>query len=417
MKVSYRREIKHNYMIIDPEELIWRNYESQMLESNVIEGLLRFQLRQNNGETRFYYEITSRQPLGRLLENRTISGEEIRRLVIGISNVLDQVERFLLREGSILLKPEYIYVEPDSFRIWLCLVPGLNLDFPEAYGKLLEYILEKADHQDKDSVVLAYGLYQETRKENYGMEDILRLLQEPPIPAPDRKEEREDAAGGVRISAMRQEAGTSRYAPPYPQGNQTSRKSASPDHISPKHKSLWAHVKAWFLRWKKETTEEESVQLLWQTMFMEEEVEKCSVAVPETEGTPFRRELPSFQETVLPPTDFTPNGQGTVLLSEIMKQETVHILRALDSGGEDIPISYYPFIIGKQVNLADYILNHETVSRLHVRIDRAGEEYRVTDLNSTNGTLVRGVLLENNETVFLYPGDELQIARHRYRFE
>lgn len=417
MNVSYRREIKHNYMIIDPEELVWRNYESQMMESNVIDGLLKFQLRRSNGEIQFYYEITSRQPLGRLLENRTISGEEIRRLVIGISNVLDQVERFLLGEGSILLKPEYIYVDPDSFRIWLCLVPGLNLDFPEAYGKLLEYILEKVDHQDKDSVVLAYGLYQETRKENYGMGDILRLLQETPLSVSERKGEREDVAGGARISGVPQEAGIPPYAIQAALQNPAPSKDAdaSPDHTPPEHKGLWARIKEFFLRRQKE--KEEPVQLPWQAMFMEEEVEKYSLAVPEAEGAPFRRELPSFQETVLPPTDFTPNGQGTVLLSDIMKQETMHILRALDSGGEDIPLSYYPFIIGKQVNLADYILNHETVSRLHVRIDRVGEEYRVTDLNSTNGTMVRGVLLENNETVLLYPGDEIRIARHRYRFE
>ena len=33
----------------------------------------------------------------------------------------------------------------------------------------------KVNHQDKECVVMAYGLYQESLKENYGMGDLLRL--------------------------------------------------------------------------------------------------------------------------------------------------------------------------------------------------------------------------------------------------
>ena len=39
---------------------------------------------------------------------------------------------------------------------------------------------------------------------------------------------------------------------------------------------------------------------------------------------------------------------------------------------------YYPFIIGKQENLVDHVLNRETVSRLHLRIDqKAGHYYEM----------------------------------------
>lgn len=59
---------------------------------------------------------------------------------------------------------------------------------------------------------------------------------------------------------------------------------------------------------------------------------------------------------------------------------------------------------------SDHILNKETVSRFHLRVDRQGEKYTVTDLNSTNGTMVRGVLLDANETVEVKQGDEVMIA-------
>lgn len=400
MKISYRREMKHNYMMIDPEEITWPGYACQMMENNVIEGLLKFQVRQNNGVMQFYYEITSRQPLERLLENRTISGEEIRRLVIGISNILDQIERYLLSESSILLKPEYIYVEPDSFRVWLCLVPGLELDFPEAYGTLLEYILGKVNHQDKDSVVLAYGLYQETRKENYGMEDILRLLQHSPSPELARKP-------GVNVLKEEEKENKNlREQVPLSVG-----KTEMPDVRSSEgdavKKSLWSRIRSVIFGKRKQRSENkerfpqsESSSLPWQEMFLEE-----------------AKEAGSDSPIPLPASDFAPAGQGTVLLSDFTPGENVRKLRALDGGEEDISLSYYPFVIGKQENLADYILNRDTVSRLHLRIDRMGEAYQIMDLNSTNGTVVRGRLLENNESVPLYPGDEIQIAKYRYRFE
>lgn len=427
MNVSYRREMKHNYMIIDPEEITWRSYECQMLEGNAIEGLLRFQVRRNNGELQFYYEITSRQPLARLLENRTIAAEEIRRLVIGISNVLDQIERFLLREGSILLKPEYIYVEPETFRIWLCLVPGLNLDFPKAYGDLLEYILGKVNHQDKDSVVLAYGLYQETRKENYGIEDILRLLQQT-SKAEDkgRGTEREELWGRETVESgykERTETETTWRTEASRENRENRENLEHPRRQMREPKeTLWMRVKAW---WKEHVREERrtkkeaaATELPWQAMFMEETPSPV-VPTPHMSTPPsLPPSLPSSLPPSLPPTpsDIIPTGQGTVLLSDFSPKETVRKLRALDSGEEDILISYYPFVIGKQENLADYILNRETVSRLHLKIDRVEEAYQVMDLNSTNGTMVRGVLLENNESVVLHPGDEVQIARYRYQF-
>ena len=40
----------------------------------------------------------------------------------------------------------------------------------------MQYILKKTDHRDKEGVVLVYGLYQESLKENYGLENLLLLI-------------------------------------------------------------------------------------------------------------------------------------------------------------------------------------------------------------------------------------------------
>ena len=110
-------------------------------------------------------------------------------------------------------------------------------------------------------------------------------------------------------------------------------------------------------------------------------------------------------------------GKDTVLLADFSSDTSQRVLRTLDAEGENIPLPYYPFIIGKQDNLVDYKLERDTVSRLHVRIDQVGETYQIKDLNSTNGTYLQGRLLDNNEEAELHIGDEVCIARYRYRFE
>jgi pSer/pThr/pTyr-binding forkhead associated (FHA) protein len=73
-------------------------------------------------------------------------------------------------------------------------------------------------------------------------------------------------------------------------------------------------------------------------------------------------------------------------------------------------------VIGKQENLVDYQMDRDTVSRLHLRIDRDDGRYYITDLNSSNGTMLHGRLLENNEKAEVRPGDEVSIAQFRFVF-
>ena len=175
MEIRYSREMNHNYMIIEaPEEET--GYAAQMLSANAIEGLLKFRVCQTEEAREYYYEITSRQPLKRVLEKRTLSGQELRSVLLGVLAVLKRVEEYLLKEEQLLLDPEYLYLEPDQFTVELCLVPGHREETPQALSKLLGYLLERANHQDREAVVLAYNLYQISLRENYGTADLLRQL-------------------------------------------------------------------------------------------------------------------------------------------------------------------------------------------------------------------------------------------------
>ena len=182
MEISYHREMKSNYLMITVEEAREREFETRMLIGNTIDGLLKFRIRKSDNCCQFCYEITSKQPLSRLLETKTIGAEQIRKLLLGIAQTLTRMEEYLLTEEQILMNPEFIYVDLESFQPGLCLMPGKKGDFPQEFSELLQFLLGKVDYRDKDAVVLVYGLYRESLKENYGLDNLLRWLMKEDCP-------------------------------------------------------------------------------------------------------------------------------------------------------------------------------------------------------------------------------------------
>ncbi len=84
-----------------------------------------------------------------------------------------------------------------------------------------------------------------------------------------------------------------------------------------------------------------------------------------------------------------------------------------------IPLERDQVIIGRALE-ADVRLNDFRVSRLHARInsfvapDEQSTSYSITDLGSTNGTLVNG---EAVTEVVLNDGDKIEIGEHLFRFD
>ena len=126
MEVEYLREMRQNYLMIQVEESREQGYEARMMIGNTIDGLLRFRIKKSDKCCRFCYEITSKQPLSRLLEKKAITAAQLRGLILGIARTTSRFfvcclgKRGTFRKSSVSFCSTFWAIRTTKIRRPLC---------------------------------------------------------------------------------------------------------------------------------------------------------------------------------------------------------------------------------------------------------------------------------------------------------
>ena len=107
MKTSYKRELDHNWLVLEQEEY-QENYQVGMLLKNKVPGFLECRMSCLDKNASLYYEITSRQSLRLVLERKRLTQTELLKLLEGICQAACSCGEYLLDVEHILLTPDYI---------------------------------------------------------------------------------------------------------------------------------------------------------------------------------------------------------------------------------------------------------------------------------------------------------------------
>lgn len=83
---------------------------------------------------------------------------------------------------------------------------------------------------------------------------------------------------------------------------------------------------------------------------------------------------------------------------------------------QEVELSSAEYIIGRGID-CDLVLDQLEVSRYHARITREEGGFRLTDLDSSNGTTVDGQPLVANTPVTLNPGQTIRLVDSRWRLK
>lgn len=177
MRAEYKRDMNHNYLILHGEQAVnTASYQVRMLVGNVIPSILKCRLQGLDGEVLFYYEITSRQSVATMFEQRKFGKEDLKLLFGGFVQVMEEMGEYLLNPGYLVLQPEYMYLDVETRQMSFCYLPGEEQEIKNQFRNLTEYVLPRLDHQDGEAVMLGYSVYRRALEDSFHLEHIKEEL-------------------------------------------------------------------------------------------------------------------------------------------------------------------------------------------------------------------------------------------------
>jgi FOG: FHA domain len=414
MEVMYKRDMNHNYLVLEGEEDIGsESYQVRMLDTNQIPGLMKCSVRILDNVTYFYYEITSKQPLTRVYEITNIAYDGLVKIFMGLRKAIDGAKIFLLEVDYILLDPAYIYMDLESGEVVFCYYPTEKKQLEHSFGNLTEYILNRLDHNDMKGVVCGYEIYKSTLEENYNMDQIMKILHrnhEMKLPVFLEEEE-------VRSKEIEQAGEEEGFFEK--NGNQISLRSTILKTLTFIGVAGVIMVLFYiFILNVIQLTNITPIQiggflfliiaifvyfvLIWQSK------KKDIQPVSRQEK---KHEI-QFQEYRENKNEGQVFGETVVLKAQKVKKR-IWLQSEEPDKFPHIEIEQNQLMIGKLLEMADVVIEHPSISRLHAKVTFKDEFY-ITDLNSTNGTYINEQILKANEERSAKNGDIVKFADLTY---
>ena len=456
MRAEYKRDMNHNYLILYGEdEINTDSYQVRMLVGNVIPSLLKCRIQGMDGRFLVYFDITSKQALSVLYEEKKMGVEDLRLIFGGFVKAMEDAAEYLMNPGQFIISPEYICTDIEKQEIYFCMMPGYEKDIKEQFQFLTEYILPKIDHQDQDAVILGYGVYKRAMEDSFHLEHIKEELY---------KTQGQQGTTTTKAEQMKTE----------------SEQRQESEDFNPEEEGFWENeeINQEFVR---DGEKSKRLSLPQKTgVIVLAAILLCGIAaitlmgylpyletgtilgiiivlvacvmlfvyVSKIKKKPGALRQGREEERDKPkgitgkvPTDQTDQSQNTIKSvvkstnKPVAKSSQLHadygetvVLSAGAVSGPASLVSKEPgelatiyinedlTVIGKLETACDAVISLPTVSRIHAKIRKKEDAYYLTDMNSRNGTAVNGRLLLPDEEYRLEPEDEVDFAQARYIF-
>lgn len=424
VEAEFKKDMYGNYMVIKAQEGQELTYSLKMLLNNKIKGILNLDIHVADNKMEFQYDITSKQTIIAYVEHNQLGFEQLKTILMGIFFSIEQGKEFLLRENDFILTPEYIFIQSPNLEVDLCYFVGYSQDVNRQVSSLLEFLMNKVDYTDEKAVVMIYGLYKLSKENNSVLEQLKEFINKKPVIEEEIEvKKREDFQNNIKIPRMEEKIKEEKEILVH-----------SPITICTGIFSLITvitlFVSLWRLKFLLDTTKTFGVVLILITgeayllskLFSSKNkvskiIEKTKYVDPvqpkEWEET-YNIDIDEEEKTCLLMEE---DMDKTMLLKEAVQGETFLLRAENPAQYHNIPIIEFPFFVGKLKSKVNYTINSTAISRFHAKIECIGNQYFITDLNSTNGTFVNNIRLKANETKELQENEKLSFANITFYFE
>ena len=411
--LDFIRRNQKSYIRISCADDVPDSYEYQMCKHNILNSLLDFQQRSQNGENFLYYEISGMQSLDIYLQTQKLKRPFAIILAKSILKLCKELSEYALNIYSVVFQPKYIMISANSDEVrFLYSFQQVETEY-EGIERLLECCIEHLDYQDEALMEQLYRVYEclLNQKDNFflaaEMEALVEALSEDMVSEVSENVSVNPEQGGTADSAMDEESAF------IPQRSKIAQKE---------YRNLKIGLVVLLLLdivilvvWKPLTILKlffaiAAGGVLLGLNFYVHKQEK--VRVKEALEKQQRQEYLEEYAELTKNCDIDSNGTQIISIED--SEGVLYNLQNCEP--QYIYIGDTRKIIGKDPQKAQVCIQRDGVSRIHALVVKEGRDCFIEDLNSTNGTWVNGKLLEPRVPYALKQGDKVYFADLEYIF-
>ena len=409
INASYYKDYRHNYLIMEGKDVMTDPYQRRMITGNRIEGLLSCSERHVNGEVFLYYEITSKQNLCSLYENRRITLKQLRNFFVQLKTVGERISGFLLDESNLILNPEYIYADVETEELSFLYDP-----FEQEENNMvsfLEFLTEKIDDQDQAAVEIAYKMLELATREQFVLDEVVEWFEDD-YEYDQKKNQMTPDFPGEDDSFTVPESEAEQEKPKTGENAAFGAMAASAVLFL-----LLLYINSAYLLSEKWKICLNAGLLLSGILFLAGSSFLLYRKFFEVKN---RKEEDHFEKQYRD-TDIsekiqerTQQAYGNTIFIPWVENCENKLYGVGKSNKNHIDLNRLPLTVGKLAGSVDMVIEDQSISRRHVRFFREGNRVYMSDLNSTNGSFKNGVRLLPNASEVLEPGDEIRLGKLKF---
>ena len=150
--------------------------EYEVLKRNSLRMLVPVQLREKDGEKSLLFDITGKRSLKMQEKNEPLSQDKCRKILQSISDLIQEIDDYMLNLNYVELSPEYIYEGVDGTMQWIYSPKTYRENLQARIEAFFEWMLIQIDYEDDKAVRYIYKVYNKVRKLGFSKELLENYL-------------------------------------------------------------------------------------------------------------------------------------------------------------------------------------------------------------------------------------------------
>ena len=421
----------------------------KLLANQHSSALLPFHEQQLNEQKKYYYDVSGKIEFKSYVEHQSVGQEAVKQLIVFILELYRTMEEYLLDPDAVLLEAEYLYMDMAENTLSAACIPGRKENFNTQLKLLASWLLENADHTDREGVLLVYDFYKIVQRPDF-LPVHLQKFESKKVQKLQAREIRKES---VETKAVEQTV----EQDPFVIQVDTSQGKEKKDKKEKKEKR----------EKRKETVSEKEQEpgkwfivaaagfLLmiaggYKVGLIEKLLGYAGTAIPPEYAagglaavivlvtviyyiySALRRKKGSIQKSKEKPkvkaykqnvynyrdveaekeSGFT--EEKTVVLSGT--EGSVRLISMNKHAAPDLILTEFPCTVGSAKERGQHTISVEGISRKHAVFEKRSDGVYLMDLHSTNGTKVNGEFLEDDEQRRLMAEDIIEFASVRFMY-